>query len=132
MSNLRAIIQFFEAWCALTIAHLLIRFARLQHVLRVLDRVPAMSGVSASEREREIANVRRAVGRARRLFFGDAKCLSASTACAALLRLRGMPARLVIGVRTPPFEAHAWVEVEGVVVNDDAAVTRTYSVLKAV
>jgi len=35
-----------------------------------------------------------------------------------LLRRRGFPAKVVIGVRKIPFLAHAWVELEGQVVGD--------------
>jgi hypothetical protein len=47
-----------------------------------------------------------------------------------LMRLRGWPAELVLGVRRMPFAAHAWVEVRGRVVNDDPRVQRQYSVLE--
>ena len=36
-----------------------------------------------------------------------------------LRRDGGIPAELVLGVRTFPFEAHAWVELDGRVLNDD-------------
>src|SRR5271167_4836280 len=47
-------------------------------------------------------------------------CLQRSVVAARLLRRRGISARLVIGYRPSPFFSHAWVEVEGRVVNDSA------------
>lgn len=48
--------------------------------------------------------------------FYKANCLHQSLALCRLLRRRGLPARLRIGVlpNTKPFKAHAWVELFGV------------------
>jgi len=58
----------------------------------------------------------------------QSKCLRESTALWYLLRRRGYPAELVLGARTllGPFEAHAWVELEGKVLNDAANVRDIY------
>jgi len=42
------------------------------------------------------------------------------------LRRRGIPARLVIGTKVMPLLAHAWVEVDGVVINDWRRVQQAY------
>jgi transglutaminase superfamily protein len=46
-----------------------------------------------------------------------------------LLRARGVVARLLIGYRPVPFLSHAWVEVEGRVVNDSPAYRKRLHVL---
>lgn len=46
-----------------------------------------------------------------------------------MLRRRGIPAAIVIGVQLLPFASHAWVEVDGVVVNDKARVKEAYAEL---
>jgi hypothetical protein len=43
----------------------------------------------------------------------DPRCLTTSLVLTALLARRGIPARVVIGVRPDPFAAHAWVEHQG-------------------
>ena len=48
-------------------------------------------------------------------------CLQRSTCAVRLLRAYGIPARLVIGYRPRPSLFHAWVEVDGRVVNDSPA-----------
>lgn len=48
-------------------------------------------------------------------------CLQHSVCVVRLLRARGVCARLVIGYRAVPFFSHAWVEVDGRVVNDSPA-----------
>jgi hypothetical protein len=39
-------------------------------------------------------------------------CLHRSAALVVLMRIYGIPARLVVGARRVPFDAHAWVEVD--------------------
>ena len=45
-------------------------------------------------------------------------CLQRSVATARVLRAVGIPAEVVIGYTPRPFTSHAWVEVQGRVVND--------------
>ncbi|HET6764919.1 MAG TPA: lasso peptide biosynthesis B2 protein [Longimicrobiaceae bacterium] len=52
-------------------------------------------------------------------FPGRAVCLEQSLALYVLLRRRGVPAELALGVQPYPFTAHAWVEVDGEPVNED-------------
>lgn len=54
-------------------------------------------------------------------------CLQRSAATACLLRKHGISAHLVIGAQQMPFKAHAWVEVDGRVVNDKQYVHELYA-----
>jgi hypothetical protein len=56
-------------------------------------------------------------------------CLQRSAATACLLKRCGIPAQMVIGAQQMPFKAHAWVEVDGRVVNDKPYMTEIYAVL---
>jgi hypothetical protein len=56
-------------------------------------------------------------------------CLQRSAVAACLLRSFGVPAEMVIGVHKMPFYGHAWVEVEGKVVNDHKNVQTFFHVL---
>jgi len=47
-------------------------------------------------------------------------CLQRSVCAVRLLRKYGVAAKLVIGYRPAPFFSHAWVEVDGRVVNGSA------------
>ncbi len=67
-----------------------------------------------------------AVDRACVWYPKQALCLQRSAVTTCLLRRHGTPARLVIGVRPMPFFAHAWVEVDGAVVNDWPRVPHFY------
>jgi hypothetical protein len=55
-------------------------------------------------------------------------CLQRSFATTYLLRRQGVHAELVLGAQKLPFEAHAWVEVDGYAVNERANVQAIYSV----
>jgi prolyl oligopeptidase len=57
-------------------------------------------------------------------------CLQGSVALTMLLRSRGYPAVLVIAARITPFESHAWVELDGVVLNAKPYVRELFRELK--
>ena len=56
-------------------------------------------------------------------------CLQRSAATACLLKRHGISAQLVIGAQQLPFRAHAWVEMDGRVVNDKPYMSEIYAVL---
>jgi hypothetical protein len=62
-------------------------------------------------------------------YWKEALCLQRSAATACLLKKCGVPAQLVIGAQQMPFKAHAWVELDGRVVNDKPYTPEMYSVL---
>jgi hypothetical protein len=70
-----------------------------------------------------------AVDRACIWYWKEALCLQRSAATTCLLRQYGIAAQLVIGAQQMPFKAHAWVEVDGRVVNDKPYTREMYSVL---
>lgn len=70
-----------------------------------------------------------AVAVAAAFFPGRAVCLEQSLALYVLLRRRGVPAELRIGVQPFPFAAHAWVEVEGRPVNEDEETVASFRVM---
>ncbi len=56
-------------------------------------------------------------------------CLQRSSAATRLLRRSGIAAEMVLGAQLLPFRAHAWVEVDGAVVNDKPYMHEIYQVL---
>ncbi len=62
-------------------------------------------------------------------YWKEVLCLQRSAATACLLKKYGVAAELVIGTQQLPFRAHAWVEVEGTVVNDKPYLREMYAVL---
>jgi hypothetical protein len=51
-------------------------------------------------------------------YWKEVLCLQRSAATTCLLRQNGVPAEMIIGAQQVPFKQHAWVEVDGQVVND--------------
>jgi hypothetical protein len=76
-----------------------------------------------------VTAVCRAMDRASTLYPRHALCLQRSAAATCVLRDHGVAAALVIGARKHPFRAHAWVEVDGAVVNDKRGVKDYYDEL---
>jgi hypothetical protein len=71
----------------------------------------------------------RAVDLASVWYWKRVQCLQRSAAATCLLRRHGVPAQLVLGAQLVPFRAHAWVEVDGHVVNDASYVPELYTVM---
>lgn len=76
-----------------------------------------------------VEQICRAVDMACIWYWKEALCLQRSAATACLLKRNGVPAQMVIGIQQMPFKAHAWVEVDGQVVNDKPYTPEMYAVL---
>lgn len=107
---------------------------RRAELTRAVEELRANAGSAAahhSPEEQWYASMRlgRAVVRVLALLPTDRRCLVRSLTLTALLARRGIPARLVLGVRpnsAEPFMAHAWVEHEGVPVIPDEGYSRLH------
>ena len=66
-----------------------------------------------------VSEICRRVAVAAVLYPGRARCLEQSMALYVLLRRRGIAADLRLGVQPYPFNAHAWVELNGVALNEE-------------
>lgn len=62
-------------------------------------------------------------------YWKEVLCLQRSAATTCLLKRYGARAQMMIGAQQMPFRAHAWVEVDGRVVNDKSYVREMYAVL---
>ena len=76
------------------------------------------------------AVVLRTVAAVSSFYWKPIPCLQRSVVAARLLRRYGVYAQVVIGCRTAPFVSHAWVEVDGRVVNDSPGYQRKLRVLE--
>jgi hypothetical protein len=63
------------------------------------------------------------------LFTHRVLCLQRSAATTLLLRRYGFEAQMLIGAQILPFNSHAWVEINGCVVNDRPYMAEIYQVL---
>jgi hypothetical protein len=62
-------------------------------------------------------------------YWKEALCLQRSAATTCLLRSHGISAQMIVGAQQLPFKAHAWVEIDGRVVNDKPYVQEIYAIL---
>ena len=62
-------------------------------------------------------------------YWKEVLCLQRSAATTCLLKRFGVHAQMVFGAHQMPFKAHAWVEVDGRVVNDKPYMREMYAVL---
>lgn len=96
---------------------------------RTLHEAAAISNESNFE---QINNLMCSLNKAFVWDFSGNKCLTYSYALVRLARRRGIPAKLVIGVRTRPFFSHAWVELNKQVVSDAATLKQSLAVIMEV
>jgi hypothetical protein len=59
-----------------------------------------------------------------------ALCLQRSAVLVKMLRRRGSTAHMIIGAQKLPFKAHAWVEVDGEIINDRLASREKFLILE--
>ena len=106
-------------------------FRRFQTWLEQVRPLPPRPEVRESHLEQALATARLVQAAARYSPFRPA-CLPQSLVLWWLLRRQGLAGELHIGVKPPQgyrLEAHAWVEFQGLVLNDSEDVARRFSLL---
>ncbi|HTP35281.1 MAG TPA: lasso peptide biosynthesis B2 protein [Candidatus Acidoferrales bacterium] len=93
-------------------------FAYVQRQVRNCSRAPKPS---CPDLAREFCD---AIELATCLYWKPVLCLQRSVCAVRLLRKSGASAKLVVGYRPAPFFSHAWVEVDGKIVNGSPAYQR--------
>jgi hypothetical protein len=115
------------AYSSLILTDCLLKGLGFARFYRTVRRWPCERMSMSGERQKtQITAIVSIVNSAAAYYFKRAWCLQRSAVTTCLLRLRGIPAELVIGVREMPFLSHAWVEVAGEVVNDRSIMQRYY------
>jgi hypothetical protein len=107
-------------WCGLLLGWFK-ALLRIRGFLGTLEwirhRIEALPATVEAEPE-TVKAVEYAVAMAGALYPGRAKCLEQSLTLYYVLRQHGVAARYCQGVQPYPFQAHAWIEYRGEVVND--------------
>ena len=119
-----SILKTVTAFIGLAAFDLLLKFAGFKSLIGV---VKHRQTTEPRTTNREICRrVRATVDRAQMYYPKKAMCLQHSAVVTWLLRRRGVPAEMVLAACDYLPEAHAWVEVDGEVVNDSARVKESY------
>lgn len=121
----------FGAYAGFRSASLRLRLFGLATSLRGLERHKRRARCcdQPAERAQTVANAFR---RAARFATTRHHCLPHALAVAHALCARNAPGTLVIGVRTRPFGAHAWVQCGDAVVNDSIDTVRDFTPIRLV
>jgi hypothetical protein len=114
----------FSAFLGLAAFDLLLKFAGFQSLIKRVEHYPTSEPRTT---DREICRrVRAMVDRAQMYYPKKAMCLQHSAVVTCLLRRRGVPAEMVLAAQAFPPEGHAWVEIEGEIINDRSTIKAKY------
>jgi len=108
----------FRALCEITRYELIVSLRGIGCILRQLRQQRVSQKPCTEALQRAICE---AVLLATCFYWKPVLCLQRSVCTVRLLRKFGIDARLAIGYRPSPFFSHAWVEVNGRVVDGSAA-----------
>jgi len=119
-----SILETVTAFIGLAAFDLLLKFRGFKSLVRTVKRRQTAEPITT---DREICRrVRAMVDHAQMYYPKKAMCLQHSAVVTWLLRGKGVPAEMVLAACDYLPEAHAWVEVDGEVVNDSARVKESY------
>jgi hypothetical protein len=107
-----------SAWGLLVLVDAALNLLGFDRFYRMIRAWPTVRPGRPQANTARAARICAAVDRARTFYVKRAWCLQSAAAAVCFLRLSGIPAELVIGVRKIPFSAHAWAELDGVVLNN--------------
>jgi hypothetical protein len=116
-----------EGWVLIFYFELIMHFRTLKRLHHVVSQTRPITQPETAPPYQEIC---RSIDVACVYYFKHVLCLQRSAATTLLLRRYGWNAEMVIGAKLVPFESHAWVEIDGCVVNDKPYVSELYQVLE--
>jgi len=120
----------FTAFMGLLAFDLLLKIRGFESLIRKVEHWPTAEP-RTTDRE-TCRHVRAMVDRAQIYYPKKAMCLQHSAVVTCLLRRRGVPAAMILAAQEFPPKAHAWVEVDGQVINDLTAVQKIYRVMRRI
>ena len=113
-----------RAWCLLVYIEFVMQTGSLGAVHRFVRKQDVRPKTA-----QQVAELCHAVDLASVFYFKRVPCLQRSVVTTLLLRRHGWNAEMVIGVRMLPFQSHAWVEIQGRIVNDKPYLLEIYRAL---
>jgi hypothetical protein len=118
-------ILFLQSWFLLLVYDVLNKLCRFQTLYGNVKRWNVSGGPAATDAVQRVCT---ALNYACVWYPKRVLCLQRSFVTTYVLRLHGIHAQMVLGAQTIPFKAHAWVEVEGQVINERSNVQASYAV----
>lgn len=117
-----------ESWVLLLYFEFVMRFRPFKALYEIVRH--AQLRVATADAPVPSTELCHAVDLACVFYFKRVLCLQRSAATTLLLRRHGWQAEMVIGAQVLPFKSHAWVEIQGAVVNDKPYMLDIYQVLE--
>ena len=111
--------SYLRCFLALLLVKAALLAASLRRIVRLIESSAPDEAPDESRSRADVEHLARRITMAAAFFPGRARCLEQSLVLYAMLRRDGVAARLRLGVRPHPFEAHAWVEYAGEPVLED-------------
>jgi hypothetical protein len=117
-----------ESYLLLIHIDLLMRFRDLRSIHALIRKHKAV--LRPMREESSVQELCQAIDLACVFYFKRVLCLQRSAATTLLLSRYSHHAEMVIGAQILPFKSHAWVEVNGAIVNDKPYMLDIYQVLE--
>ncbi len=117
---------FFRSYLELIYFEFFLRRGRFASLREHVRSIPVRERASSPG---EVDRICKAMDYACIWYWREVLCLQRSAATTCLLKKCGVRAELIIGAQQVPFRSHAWVEVDGNVVNDKPYVAEVFLVL---
>lgn len=108
-----------RCFLALLVVKLALVVAGTRRIVRVMNARAGAPPPHLTASPSDIERLAHRITLAAAFFPGRARCLEQSLVLWTMLRRSGIDARLRLGVRPHPFEAHAWVELDGQAILED-------------
>lgn len=122
---MRTTVLFFQALFGLVTYDLVPRQSKFKIVRRF---VAGWKVNRRTARPELAAQIARAINLACICYPKQVLCLQRSSVTTCLMRSHGIAAKMVLGAQKTPFQAHAWVEVDGHAVNERTVLQAQYQV----
>ena len=116
-----------KSWLLLFYCDCVLRFRDFKRLINVVRSEEVHSLATMDKTSEELCH---AIDVACVFYFKPVLCLQRSAATAILLRRHGWKAQMVLAVQILPFSSHAWVEIEGCVINDKPYMPEIFQVLE--
>lgn len=116
-------------WKAAVVLHAVHRCSRHQRMLGLKNLIESVRQQNTCRCSAEPETLIRCLNWACLVYVRKTKCLEWAVALILLGAQYGLTMRLVVGVQNRPFYAHAWVEMNGVIVGDDVDLRGKLSVI---
>jgi len=125
--NGTAVCPFMEAWLLLFFIEMVMLF-RSSASLR--QTIATQAVAIKAQKQSRVEVLSRVMDLACVFYFKRVLCLQRSAATTLFMRRHGVHAQMVAGAQILPPEFHAWVEVDGTVVNDKPYMHEIYQILE--